>query len=86
MSIPLMIIFLSLVLWLCVVATSTHPAGVGDSKVVIVSMDGFRWDYYGNTSSPNLDYFNEKGVQVGSKLAGFASYSYASRESDFHGG
>ncbi|KAF4669663.1 ectonucleotide pyrophosphatase phosphodiesterase [Perkinsus chesapeaki] len=35
-----------------------------ETKVIMVSMDGFRWDYYGNTSTPNLDWFRGKGLQV----------------------
>ncbi|KAF4736689.1 ectonucleotide pyrophosphatase phosphodiesterase, partial [Perkinsus olseni] len=42
----------------------------------MVSMDGFRWDYYGNTSTPNLDYFNERGVQAHHLINAFTTVTF----------
>ena len=35
---------------------------VTSSKVLLISMDGFRWDYIQNFSTPNFDEFARNGV------------------------
>ena len=35
---------------------------VTSSKVLLISMDGFRWDYIQNFSTPNFDEFAQNGV------------------------
>ncbi len=35
-----------------------------DQYLIMLSMDGFRWDYADRTSTPNLDYIAQKGVST----------------------
>ncbi|KAF4749266.1 ectonucleotide pyrophosphatase phosphodiesterase 5, partial [Perkinsus olseni] len=66
--------------WVHAAATTIRSAyddvKSSSSKVIMVSMDGFRWDYYGNTSTPNLDYFNEKGVQALHLINAFTTVTF----------
>ena len=35
-----------------------------DAKVLLVSMDGFRWDYINKIATPNFDKMAQEGVRV----------------------
>lgn len=39
-------------------------SGVCAGKVLIISMDGFRWDYMSQTSTPNFDAFEARGTRA----------------------
>ena len=44
--------------------------------VILISMDGFRWDYQDKTSTPNLDYLVENGVRSESFIPVFPSSTF----------
>ena len=46
---------------LCVLATCL---GLGEAKVLVISMDGFRWDYINKTSTPSFDRFEANGTRA----------------------
>ena len=37
---------------------------VATSKVLLISMDGFRWDYINKVDTPNFDAFAREGVRA----------------------
>ena len=43
--------------------TKTTPAA-GQPYVVMLSLDGFRWDYASKVPTPNLDYIASHGVKA----------------------
>ncbi|NOU47583.1 MAG: alkaline phosphatase family protein [Bacteroidales bacterium] len=45
--------------------------------VVILSLDGFRWDYIDKFPTPNLDYIAKHGVKAKSMIPGFPSVTFA---------
>lgn len=46
------------------------------SPVVLISMDGFRWDYRDRTDTPNLDYLVDHGVKAESMIPVFPSKTF----------
>lgn len=48
------IVLLFIVIW----------SGICAGKVLIISMDGFRWDYISQTSTPNFDAFEARGTRA----------------------
>ena len=44
--------------------------------VILISMDGFRWDYQDKTDTPNLDYLTENGVKAESQIPVFPSKTF----------
>jgi len=45
--------------------TVGEAAGAGDNrKVLLISMDGFRWDYIKKANTPNFDDFAAKGTRA----------------------
>jgi alkaline phosphatase D len=45
--------------------------------VVILSLDGFRWDYTDKFATPNLDFIAKNGVKAKSMIPGFPSTTFA---------
>lgn len=45
--------------------------------VVVLSLDGFRWDYADKFPTPNLDYIAKHGVKANSMIPGFPSVTFA---------
>lgn len=46
------------------------------TKTIIISSDGFRWDYYGRFETPGLDRIREKGVHVKNLANSFATVTF----------
>lgn len=57
-------------LWTCKRATTLKPT------VILVSFDGFRWDYIDRTDTPNLDYLVESGVRAKALIPVFPSKTF----------
>ena len=70
--------FLILLLFFCFL--SCVKKDNNDSKtsqtVILVSMDGFRWDYQDRTDTPNFDYLTENGVKAESYIPVFPSRTF----------
>jgi predicted AlkP superfamily pyrophosphatase or phosphodiesterase len=49
---------------------------VKDNYVVILSMDGFRWDYPDSFPTPNLNYIARNGVKAKSMIPSFPSVTF----------
>ena len=54
---------------------SSHPKFTGN-KLILISMDGFRWDYLDQVETPNLDKFIDKGVKAESLIPSFPSKTF----------
>ncbi|MFQ6615295.1 MAG: ectonucleotide pyrophosphatase/phosphodiesterase [Fidelibacterota bacterium] len=46
------------------------------SPLVLISMDGFRWDYMDRTETPNMDYLVDHGVKAESMIPVFPSKTF----------
>lgn len=63
----------------CKVKTTTKKAD--DQYLVILSLDGFRWDYDQFTATPNLDEIAAKGVKAERMLPSFPTTTFANHYS-----
>jgi predicted AlkP superfamily pyrophosphatase or phosphodiesterase len=57
------------------------PAGPGprqrlDPTVILISLDGFRWDYFGRTPTPNMDRLVARGVRARWMVPAFPSLTF----------
>jgi predicted AlkP superfamily pyrophosphatase or phosphodiesterase len=52
----------------------SHPAD--DTYVIMLSMDGFRWDYADRVSTPNLDYIASRGVKAEYVIPAFPTKTF----------
>jgi len=53
-----------------------NPGIAQERYVVMVSMDGFRWDYSSLYHTPNLDKIAKKGVKANSLIPSFPSVTF----------
>lgn len=67
--------FIALVLFLFVLSCK-NTKDVEDRYVVMLSLDGFRWDYANMTETPNLDWIAENGVKAQSLQPSFPSKTF----------
>lgn len=51
-------------------------AFAGGRKTIIISSDGFRWDYYGRIPTPGIDQIRMNGVQVKNLINPFATLTF----------
>ncbi|KAJ0016026.1 hypothetical protein NQD34_014316 [Periophthalmus magnuspinnatus] len=49
---------------LCTAAPTHHTVGSGRNKLLLISFDGFRWDYDREVDTPNLDKMFQDGVKA----------------------
>ena len=70
--------FLILVLFFWILSCAKEETGVPELSptVILISMDGFRWDYQDKTGTPNLDYLVENGVTSESYIPVFPSSTF----------
>ena len=45
-------------------------------KTILISSDGFRWDYYGRVATPGIDQIKKSGVQVKNLINSFATVTF----------
>lgn len=55
--------------------TEAHPQPQVD-PVILISIDGFGWDYPEKTETPNLDYLAKHGVRAGSLISCFPTKTF----------
>ena len=53
-----------LIFWSCLFLVSEQVQSKYADKLLLVSMDGFRWDYLYKTYTPNFDKFAQNGIKV----------------------
>ncbi|MFA8298793.1 MAG: ectonucleotide pyrophosphatase/phosphodiesterase [Hyphomicrobiales bacterium] len=53
-----------------------NPNPADAPYVVMLSMDGFRWDYVDSVPTPNLDYIAENGVKAKSLKPSFPTFTF----------
>ena len=54
------------------------PQHIGKPSIVLVSLDGFRWDYPGRIETPALDELARRGVRADALIPPFPSLTFAS--------
>ena len=57
-------VFLKVMMWALLVLTSHLAFAAKEQTVVLVSIDGFRWDYIEKHGAPNLKAMADKGVRA----------------------
>ena len=67
---------LLLAIWSCSVSENEMPADVSAAPIILISMDGFRWDYMDRTDTPNMDYLAAEGVEAEAMIPVFPSYTF----------
>jgi len=74
----LMAIVLMLLLGACdpEVEENIEPEQIGPAPIILISMDGFRWDYMDRTDTPNMDYIANEGVRAESMIPVFPSFTF----------
>ncbi len=55
---------------------NNNQVEVRPAPIILISMDGFRWDYMDRTSTPNMDYLANEGVRAESMIPVFPSYTF----------
>jgi alkaline phosphatase D len=68
------LIFLSALLLFAACSQNRQPE---ENYLVVLSMDGFRWDYTNRTETPNFDRIAEKGVKADAIIPSFPSTTFA---------
>lgn len=53
-----------------------EPVKVTPAPIILISMDGFRWDYMDRTDTPNMDYIANEGVRADAMIPVFPSYTF----------
>jgi len=61
--------------WSCE-SDSSKRQGEGRIPVILLSLDGFRWDYVSRTETPNFDYLIEHGVTAESLIPVFPTFTF----------
>ncbi|HEC43839.1 MAG TPA: alkaline phosphatase family protein [Bacteroides sp.] len=70
-SFPLIITLLAVILSAC-----NNPSPVNDTYVVMLSLDGFRWDYTDKFETPNFDRLADEGVKADALIPCFPSKTF----------
>lgn len=53
-----------------------YSTAISQSYVVMLSLDGFRWDYPGQANTPHLDYIASQGVKARSLIPSFPTKTF----------
>ncbi len=73
------LVWLGAVLWICMAQASAcggRPIPKTGPTVILVSFDGFRWDYPEKTETPNLDLLEAEGVRAEGLIPVFPSKTF----------
>jgi ectonucleotide pyrophosphatase/phosphodiesterase family member 5 len=72
------LIFTSLLLTIlsCTLFEDDNSDDIPPAPIILISMDGFRWDYMDRTDTPNMDYLAAEGVRAESLIPVFPSYTF----------
>jgi predicted AlkP superfamily pyrophosphatase or phosphodiesterase len=60
----------------CTLFEDDLPDDVATTPIILISMDGFRWDYMERTETPNMDHLASVGVQAEALIPVFPSYTF----------
>ncbi|NQV15670.1 alkaline phosphatase family protein, partial [bacterium] len=69
-------IVLILILGACEQDEKNEPEIIEPAPIILISMDGFRWDYMNRTDTPNMDFIANEGVQAESMIPVFPSFTF----------
>ncbi|MEE9167109.1 MAG: ectonucleotide pyrophosphatase/phosphodiesterase [Candidatus Neomarinimicrobiota bacterium] len=75
-GILLFILSFSALLWSCKREDLEEGNRHLESTVILISFDGFRWDYLERADTPNLDYLVQNGVQAQALIPVFPSKTF----------
>ncbi len=64
-----------LVIWNCE-PEEDRSLDLEPAPIILISMDGFRWDYMDRTDTPNLDYLAAQGVRADAMIPVFPSVTF----------
>ena len=64
-----------LLIWKCDLEEGRSP-DLERAPIILISMDGFRWDYMDRTDTPNLDYLAAQGVRAQAMIPVFPSVTF----------
>jgi len=67
--------FLLLVLS-CTLSDDDRSDDIPPAPIILISMDGFRWDYMDRTDTPNMDYLAAAGVRAEALIPVYPSTTF----------
>ena len=76
MRVPVLLPLLGACVLLAAAPSSSTPRQRLDPTVILISLDGFRWDYFGRTATPNLDGLMARGVHARWMVPAFPSLTF----------
>ena len=62
--------------WNCSSPEVDHTNDHIPTPIILISMDGFRWDYMDRTETPHMDYLASAGVRAEALIPVFPSYTF----------
>ena len=72
-----LLVYLSFTFTLAITACShKEQATKVKAPLILISMDGFRWDYFDKTDTPNFDELIKKGTKAKALIPSFPSKTF----------
>lgn len=74
-----LLVLLSLVFTGCAEPPSSQPSAIETQRpvpLILISLDGFRWDYFDRTDTPTLDAIAARGVQAEALIPAFPTETF----------
>jgi predicted AlkP superfamily pyrophosphatase or phosphodiesterase len=70
------IMFVSLFFFSCISLSNERANNKSESYLILISLDGFRWDYLEKTNTPNLDRLVASGVKADALIPSFPTKTF----------
>jgi predicted AlkP superfamily pyrophosphatase or phosphodiesterase len=72
----LLLILVFVTIWNCSLGDDNEPEFESKPPIILISMDGFRWDYMDRTETPNMDYLASEGVRAEALIPVFPTFTF----------
>ena len=72
----LIFIILQSPIWSCTLFEDDVTTDISPAPIILISMDGFRWDYMDRTDTPNMDILASEGVRAEAMISVYPSYTF----------
>ncbi len=60
----------------CSIFEEAESEPIASAPIILISMDGFRWDYLERTSTPSMDYLTAQGVRAEALISVYPSTTF----------
>jgi len=69
-------IILFIIIWSCDLFEDDKTTEISPAPIILISMDGFRWDYMERTDTPNMDYLASEGILAEAMIPVYPSFTF----------